>query len=100
MMQLRVLIIGASGVFGSRLAELLANEPGVEIVLGGRRRKNLELGRGESGGTGSYTILTTKLPKLNISMPESAVGGAPPSGDLVGRSPRVRQCLAMNARTA
>lgn len=43
MMQLRVLIIGASGVFGSRLAELLANEPGVEIVLGGRRRKNLEL---------------------------------------------------------
>lgn len=38
----RVLIIGASGVFGSRLAERLALEPGFAIVLAGRRRKPLE----------------------------------------------------------
>lgn len=42
MIVFRVLIIGAGGVFGSRLVELLANEPGVEIVLGGRTRSNLE----------------------------------------------------------
>jgi len=38
----RVLIIGASGVFGSRLAERLALEPGFALVLAGRRREPLE----------------------------------------------------------
>jgi NAD(P)-dependent dehydrogenase (short-subunit alcohol dehydrogenase family) len=33
---LRVLIIGATGVFGSRLAERLALEPGIELVLAAR----------------------------------------------------------------
>ena len=33
---IRVLIIGATGVFGSRLAERLAKEPGVELVLAAR----------------------------------------------------------------
>ncbi|WP_271438476.1 saccharopine dehydrogenase NADP-binding domain-containing protein [Pontixanthobacter luteolus] len=33
---LRVLIIGGSGVFGSRLAELAAQEPGVSLTLAGR----------------------------------------------------------------
>jgi hypothetical protein len=39
---LRVLIVGASGVFGSRLARLAASEPGIELVLGGRRRPPLD----------------------------------------------------------
>jgi hypothetical protein len=38
----RVLIIGASGVFGSRLAERLALEPGFALILSGRRRDPLE----------------------------------------------------------
>ena len=38
----KVLIIGASGVFGSRLAMRLALEPGFETLLAGRRRAPLE----------------------------------------------------------
>lgn len=39
---LKVLIVGASGVFGSRLARLAAGERGVRLTLGGRRREPLE----------------------------------------------------------
>ena len=39
---LHVLIVGAGGVFGSRLARLAAREPGVRLTLGGRRRQPLE----------------------------------------------------------
>lgn len=38
----RVLLIGASGVFGSRLARLLAAERGLSLVLAGRRRGPLD----------------------------------------------------------
>jgi saccharopine dehydrogenase-like NADP-dependent oxidoreductase len=38
----RVLIIGGSGVFGSRLARLAADEPGVELTLAGRTVAKLE----------------------------------------------------------
>jgi hypothetical protein len=39
---LSVLIIGASGVFGSRLVERAAREPGLRLILAGRTRANLE----------------------------------------------------------
>lgn len=39
---LRILIIGASGVFGSRLAERMALEPGIAMTLAGRRQYPLE----------------------------------------------------------
>jgi hypothetical protein len=39
---LTVLIIGATGVFGSRLAERAAREPGVRLILAGRTRATLE----------------------------------------------------------
>ena len=47
----RLLLIGASGVFGSRLAERLALEPDIALTLAGRRREPLEelsrrIGRG------------------------------------------------------
>ena len=39
---LRVLILGATGVFGSRLVERIALEPSVEIILSARNRDKLE----------------------------------------------------------
>ena len=39
----RVLVIGGSGVFGSRLARLLVREAKVRLTLAGRRRTPLEL---------------------------------------------------------
>ena len=46
---LHVLIVGAGGVFGSRLARLAAREPGVRLTLGGRRRQPLEQVAAELG---------------------------------------------------
>lgn len=46
---LRVLIVGATGVFGSRLARLAARETGVRQTLGGRRRAPLEALAAELG---------------------------------------------------
>jgi len=40
--EIHVLIVGASGVFGSRLARLAAREKGVRLTLGGRRRGPLD----------------------------------------------------------
>ncbi len=39
---MRILLIGASGAFGSRLARMLAREAGMALVLAGRRREPLE----------------------------------------------------------
>lgn len=39
---LRVLVIGGSGVFGSRLAQMAAQEPGVSLTLAGRNLDRLE----------------------------------------------------------
>lgn len=39
---LRILLVGASGVFGSQLAERLALEPGLALTLAGRRRDPLD----------------------------------------------------------
>ena len=51
---LRVLLIGASGTFGSRLAEGLVAEPGIRLTLAGRRAQVLEGLSGRlSAGSGS-----------------------------------------------
>lgn len=47
--ELRVLLVGAAGVFGRRLAERLAAEPGVTVILAGRTRRRLEALGGELG---------------------------------------------------
>lgn len=41
-LRLRVLIVGGSGQFGSRLARLLAREPALDIVIAGRSRAKAE----------------------------------------------------------
>jgi hypothetical protein len=47
---LRILLVGASGVFGSRLAERLALEPGIALTLAGRTQRPLEAVRTRIGG--------------------------------------------------
>lgn len=47
---LHVLLVGASGVFGSRLAGRLAVEPDVALTLAGRRQASLEPVRDAIGG--------------------------------------------------
>jgi hypothetical protein len=46
---IRILIVGASGVFGSRLARLAAAERGVRLTLAGRRLAPVEALAGELG---------------------------------------------------
>ncbi|HEV2599104.1 saccharopine dehydrogenase NADP-binding domain-containing protein [Sphingopyxis sp.] len=50
MAELRVLIIGATGVFGSRLAELAAREPGLALTLAARGRGPLDTLAARLGG--------------------------------------------------
>ena len=47
---LRILLIGASGVFGSRLAERIALEPNMALTLAGRRRAPLDVLAAQIGG--------------------------------------------------
>lgn len=51
-----VLLVGASGVFGSRLAERLALERGIALTLAGRRREPLEAVRKKIGGGALRTL--------------------------------------------
>lgn len=51
-----VLLVGASGVFGSRLAERLALEPGIALTLAGRRREPLDKVRRSIGGGAVRTL--------------------------------------------
>ena len=53
---LSVLIVGATGVFGSRLARLATAEPGVKLTLAGRRRPALKALSAEFGGCGVQTL--------------------------------------------
>jgi len=48
-MTLRVLLIGASGVFGSRIARELAHDPRFALTLAGRQLASLQLLRGSLG---------------------------------------------------
>ena len=53
----RVLLIGAAGVFGSRLAELLARERDIHLILAGRTRGTLEKIAGACDCSCEITIL-------------------------------------------
>lgn len=53
----RILLIGASGVFGSRLAELAAREPGIALTLAGRRGAALEALATRIGGEPAIMVL-------------------------------------------
>ena len=55
--RLRVLLVGASGVFGSRLAEGLAREPGIASILAGRTLASLAKLGSDLGGTPETAVL-------------------------------------------
>ncbi len=54
---LSVLLVGAAGAFGRLLAEGLAREPGIRLVLAGRTRAPLERLRDSLGGTPEVRVL-------------------------------------------
>ena len=57
MADLRVLIIGAGGVFGSRLARLAAREEGISLILAGRTSAKLEELAGELESPAAIKVL-------------------------------------------
>jgi len=54
--RLRVLLVGAAGVFGSRLAEGLVREPGIDLILAGRTTGTLAKLKHRLGG-GPETLI-------------------------------------------
>ena len=62
-----VLLIGASGAFGSRLAEGLAREPGLSLVLAGRRRAPLERLADRLAAPGQGRPLVAVADRLSLS---------------------------------
>ena len=70
---LPVLLVGAAGAFGRRLAEGLADEPGVRLILAGRRRAPLDALRRDLGRAPHVRVLDR-----NTVTPEdlSALGAA------------------------
>jgi len=54
---LTVVLVGATGAFGRRLAEGLAAEPGVRLILAGRNRARLERLHAKLGGATEVCVL-------------------------------------------
>lgn len=54
---MRVLLVGATGVFGCRLAEGLTAEKGIVLILAGRTAEALEQLKEELGGTAEVAVL-------------------------------------------
>jgi saccharopine dehydrogenase-like NADP-dependent oxidoreductase len=65
-MAMRVILIGATGVFGSRIARRLAGDPRFSLVLVGRQRQALEALRAELGNAlvevGTLDVTGVELP--------------------------------------
>ena len=54
---LRVLVVGATGVFGRRLAEQLVHEPGIALILAGRTARTLAKLSADLGGDTECAVL-------------------------------------------
>lgn len=74
----RILVVGASGTFGRRLVRLLGVEPGIALVLGGRRRGPLEAlaaeVRGEVAVLDRDTLDADALSALRVDLVIDAAG--------------------------
>ena len=76
----RVLLVGAAGTFGRRLAERLALEPGVTVILAGRTRRRLEALRRELG----IAARTCPLDRERVTAAELRDSGAAIAIDAAG----------------
>ena len=89
---LAVLIVGATGVFGSRLARLAAGDPGVRLTLGGRRRAALEALAAELGRCAVQTIDRDDVTVPEVERFDLVVDCA---GPFQGSATRlIEQCIA------
>lgn len=77
----RLLLVGASGVFGSRLAERLALEPGIALTLAGRRREPLEAVRARIGGGGVRTLDRDRIEPRELAGYDLVIDAAGPFQD-------------------
>ncbi len=75
---LRVLILGATGVFGSRLVERLAKEPGLSLVLAARNRAKLEALARNLGATEIRTIDRASIRPADLQDVDVIVDAAGP----------------------
>lgn len=96
-MALRVVLIGATGVFGSRIARRLAGDPRFMLILVGRQRSALEALR-EEVGDASVEVATLDVAALDL--PTALARLAPQllihtAGPFQGQDYRVAEaCLA------
>ena len=88
---LHVLIVGASGVFGSRLARLAARERGVRLTLGGRRLAPLEALAAELGGA-AEVFDRDRVRAAQLTRFDLVIDCAGPFQD--SRTNLIEQCLA------
>src|SRR4249919_2058983 len=78
---LRLLLVGASGVFGSRLAERLALEPGIALTLAGRRRVPIEAVRKRIGGGAVRLLDRDRIEARELSGYDLIIDAAGPFQD-------------------
>jgi hypothetical protein len=89
---LAVLIVGATGVFGSRLARLCAGDAGLRLTLGGRRREPLEALAVELGGCAVQVVDRGRVEAGEIQRFDLVVDCA---GPFQGSATRlIEQCIA------
>ena len=74
----RLLLIGASGVFGSRLAERLALEPDIALTLAGRRREPLEALSGRIGRGAVRTLDRDRMDARDLAHYDLVIDAAGP----------------------
>lgn len=96
-MALRVVLIGATGVFGSRIARRLAGDPRFVLILAGRQRLALEALREELADA---TVQVAALDVTGLDLPAALARQAPQlvihtAGPFQGQDYRVAEaCLA------
>jgi saccharopine dehydrogenase-like NADP-dependent oxidoreductase len=95
---LAVLIVGATGVFGSRLSGLVADDAGIRLTLGGRRRGPLEALAAELGRCAVQTVDRDQVTASEIQRFDLVVDCA---GPFQGSATRlIDQCIAARVNYA
>ena len=88
---IHVLIVGASGVFGSRLARLAGRERGVRLTLGGRRRPVLDALAAEIG-CDAQSVDRDRVGAAELAAFDLVIDCAGPFQD--SRTNLIEQCIA------